>query len=105
MHMNLPETLLEEELEVEKGFEWIDGQLVEKALGAEGSNVTMKLEFGVKLIWILYPITRSIWVLRADGSAARLTEDKDLSGENIVPGFTCRIATLFAGIGTPRTLP
>jgi Uma2 family endonuclease len=53
---------------------------------------------GVKLIWILYPATRSVWVVRRDGSAARLTEDKDLSGEDVVPGFACPVRALFADI-------
>jgi Uma2 family endonuclease len=61
-------------------------------------RITDMLEFGAKLIWIVYPNTRSVLVQRADGSAARLTEDKDLSGEAIIPGFSCRIATLFTGI-------
>ena len=47
---------------------------------------------GVRLLWIVYPVTRSVWILRKDGSGARLTEDQDLSGEDVVPGFTLRIA-------------
>jgi len=56
------------------------------------------LRAGVKLLWVLYPITRSVWVVRSDGSAARLTEGKELSGEDVVAGFSCRVAELFEGI-------
>ncbi len=56
------------------------------------------LRAGVKLLWVLYPTTHSVWVVRADGSAARLTEGKELSGEDVVPGFSCRVEELFEGI-------
>jgi Uma2 family endonuclease len=56
------------------------------------------LSVGTRLFWIIYPATRSVWVLRKDGSGARLTEAQELSGEDVVPGFSCPIATLFAGI-------
>ncbi len=51
---------------------------------------------GTKLIWIVHPTVQSVWVFRQDGSAARLTENQSLSGETVVPGFTCPLATLFA---------
>lgn len=50
---------------------------------------------GTRLLWIIHPNTRSAWVLRQDGTAARLTGDAVLSGEDVVPGFTCRLAGLF----------
>jgi Uma2 family endonuclease len=52
---------------------------------------------GVRLMWIIYPTTRSVWVVRKDGTAARLTEDQELSGEDVVPDFKCPLRTLFAG--------
>ncbi len=62
------------------------------------ARVTDYLAAGVKLLWIIYPSTRSIWILHRDGTAARLTEAQDLSGEDVVPGFTCSIRTLFADL-------
>jgi Uma2 family endonuclease len=56
------------------------------------------LAAGVKLLWIVYPATRSVWVVRRDGSAARLTEAQDLSGEDVLPGFTLPIRNLFADL-------
>jgi Uma2 family endonuclease len=56
------------------------------------------LRAGVKLLWVLYPTTHAVWVVRADGSAARLTEGKELSGEDVVAGFSCRVEELFEGI-------
>ena len=56
------------------------------------------LRAGTRLFWIIYPLTHSVWVVRHDGTAARLTETQSLSGETVIPGFTCPLATLFAGI-------
>lgn len=59
-------------------------------------RVSDYLAAGVRLLWIIYPTTRSVWVLHGDDMAARLTETQELSGEVVVPGFTCPIRTLFA---------
>jgi Uma2 family endonuclease len=182
MTMVPPELLAEEEIVLQDGFEWIDGEAQEKPMGVESSYVTGRLaralgnhveannlgfvlppdtgyqinvgssrrvrkpdvtfvasgrfpddrlprgnsriapdlavevispndtaedieqriadflSVGVRLFWIVYPATRSVWVLRQDGTAARLSEAQTLSGEDVVAGFACPIATLFAGI-------
>jgi Uma2 family endonuclease len=46
----------------------------------------------VPLIWIVDPNTRAVQVLRADGTGNFLTESDTLSGEDVLPGFTCRVA-------------
>lgn len=50
---------------------------------------------GVKLIWIVNPETKAVRVHRADGSVTVLREGDILEGEDIVPGFRCRVAELF----------
>jgi Uma2 family endonuclease len=62
------------------------------------SRVADYLSVGVRLIWIIYPTTRSVWIVRRDGTAARLTEVQELSGEDVVAGFTCPLRTLFADL-------
>ncbi|HTU91315.1 MAG TPA: Uma2 family endonuclease [Gemmataceae bacterium] len=62
------------------------------------ARVADYLAVGVKLLWIIYPSTRSIWILHRDGTAIRLTEAQELSGEDVVPGFTCPIRTLFTDL-------
>lgn len=62
------------------------------------ARVADYLAAGVRLIWIIYPSTRSVWLVRRDGTAARLTETQDLSGEDVLPGFTCPLQTLFADL-------
>lgn len=179
----IPPALLDaDEPRLDKGFEWIDGNAVEKPMGAESGLVTANLTYslnlvvrpaglgyvfnsetgyqifpgkpkqvrkpdltfvargrfpndviprgnvrippdlavevispndiaedfeervdelmaaGVRLFWMVYPKTRSVWVLRKDGTANRLGATQDLSGEDVVPGFTCPVATLFDGL-------
>jgi Uma2 family endonuclease len=45
---------------------------------------------GVPLVWVIYPDSRTVWST-ADGLVSRLLEDDELSGEDVVPGFRCRI--------------
>jgi Uma2 family endonuclease len=62
------------------------------------ARVNDYLAAGVRLLWIIYPTTRSVWIVRRDGTAARLTEAQELSGEDVVSGFTCPLRTLFADL-------
>jgi Uma2 family endonuclease len=50
---------------------------------------------GVRLIWAAYPDTRSVDVHLEDGSIATLTENDDLDGGNVLPGFTCQVSDIF----------
>lgn len=50
---------------------------------------------GVRLTWVVDASTRTMHIHRADGSSARLTDDAELSGEGVIPGFLCRVADLF----------
>ena len=50
---------------------------------------------GVRLVWVIYPESRTVSVYRGDGSASRLHEDGVLSGEDVIAGFRCRLALYF----------
>ena len=58
-------------------------------------KVAEYLEAGVRLIWVIYPETRSAHVFRLNGGALRLGADDALSGEDVLPGFTLPLARLF----------
>jgi len=62
-------------------------------------RITDFLTAGVPLVWIVYPLTRHILVLRTDKSGRRLGAKDTLDGENVLPGFTCPLGELFAVIG------
>jgi Uma2 family endonuclease len=53
------------------------------------------LRAGVKLVWVLRPNVRAVQVFRADGSVSWLRASAELSGEDVIPGFRCRIDTFF----------
>jgi Uma2 family endonuclease len=53
------------------------------------------LRAGVSLIWIMNPETQKVQVWRRDGSVIPLRAEDELSGEDVVPGFRCRVVDLF----------
>jgi Uma2 family endonuclease len=59
------------------------------------NKVEEYIRAGVKLVWIVNPITCIVEVLRADGSMSRLRVGDELSGEDVLPGFLCRVDDLF----------
>lgn len=56
------------------------------------------LQVGVPLIWVIFPGTQRVMVYRGAGPISRLGAADELAGEEAVPGFTCRVADLFAGL-------
>jgi Uma2 family endonuclease len=52
------------------------------------------LRASVPLMWVIYPKARCVRVVRQGGKAQYLTDADELSGEDVLPGFTCRIAEL-----------
>jgi Uma2 family endonuclease len=54
---------------------------------------------GVGLVWVIHPESRTASVYRSDGSVSRLHQDEELSGEEVIPGFHCRVRSLFPGSG------
>jgi Uma2 family endonuclease len=54
---------------------------------------------GVPLIWVVYPSTRRVLIHRLAGDplgrASELTESDAISGENVLPGFSCPVAEFF----------
>lgn len=55
------------------------------------------LEVGVRLVWVVDTATKMIYVYHHDRRDEILTqEDDELSGEDVVEGFRCRVADLFA---------
>ena len=53
------------------------------------------LDSGVKLIWIFYPKTKSVTVY-TQRSVQKLNENATLGGGEVLSGFSCKVAELFA---------
>lgn len=54
------------------------------------------LSVGVRLVWIMSPATQTILVRRPNKTCTVLDVTDALSGEDVLPGFTCPVADLFA---------
>ena len=55
----------------------------------------MWLSFGVRLVWVAHTDTRTVDVYDTDGSVLTLTEDDNLDGGDILPGFECPVRDIF----------
>ena len=53
------------------------------------------LAAGVRLVWVVYPLTRHVDVYRIDGSRSTVNETGALSGEDILNGFEVLVGDLF----------
>ena len=58
------------------------------------AKVADYLAAGTQLVWVIHPQRREARVYRADGSEALVTNGGVLDGEDVVPGFTCRLETI-----------
>src|SRR4051812_38835109 len=50
---------------------------------------------GVPLVWVVHPEARAVRVHRVAGPVSWLREQDQLEGENILPGFHCRVSAIF----------
>ncbi|CAN5511773.1 hypothetical protein BH11PLA2_BH11PLA2_09000 [soil metagenome] len=50
---------------------------------------------GVRLVWVVVPSTQKAYIYRANGTLDEVGPDGSLSGEDVIPGFSCRIAEIF----------
>jgi Uma2 family endonuclease len=53
------------------------------------------LEAGVRLVWVINPESRTVLIYRANGSINGLREPDELTGEDVLPGFRCRVGEIF----------
>ena len=59
------------------------------------TKVKHYLSHGVRMVWVVDPEDRSVMAYRSRQQALILEEADTLSGEDVVPGFACRVAELF----------
>jgi len=50
---------------------------------------------GVRLVWIVHPRSRTIFVYRSPLDVHALGETDELSGEGVLPGFACPVSRCF----------
>lgn len=54
------------------------------------------LSAGTGLVWIVEPIGRTVTVYEPGGRSRVLTEDDNLDGGNVIPGFSLPVLAIFA---------
>jgi len=59
------------------------------------SKIAMYLEAGVPLVWLIDPKRRTAMVFRPDTLPVIIDEHGVLAGEDVLPGFSLPLATLF----------
>jgi Uma2 family endonuclease len=59
------------------------------------SKVVEYLDASVALVWVIDPEARTVRIYRRNGSIGWLREHGELSGEDVLPGFQCRVAAIF----------
>ena len=65
----------------------VQSRIAEKALAY--------LNAGTHLVWVLEPVTKTVTVYRSETDIETLTRDDTLTGEAVVPGFSCPVTHLF----------
>jgi Uma2 family endonuclease len=63
------------------------------------TKISQYLSAGVRLVWVIDPVQRTVRIHRADGSIGWLRDSNMLSGENVLPGFSCAVRELFPTTG------
>jgi Uma2 family endonuclease len=52
------------------------------------------LSGGARLVWVIDPERRLARIYRADGSETMVEADGRLDGEDVLPGFSCQLASI-----------
>jgi Uma2 family endonuclease len=61
-------------------------------------KVALYLQYGTRLIWLLFPKGRYVTVIRADRTRSIVTVEGVLDGEGMLPGFALPLHTVFDGL-------
>ncbi len=86
----------------QKGFVTTIPDLVAEVVSPSNSAPSMQakveqwLSAGVRLVWVVYPDTRSVVVYNAQREGKLLRADDTLTGDPVLPGFTCKVSEIFS---------
>ncbi len=62
---------------------------------AMNDRAHMWLRYGVGMVAVTYPDTRTVDIYRQDGTIVTLSEDDTLDGDPVLPGFTLLVREVF----------
>ena len=52
------------------------------------------LDAGARLVWVIDPARRIARIYRPDGSQSTISDDEQLVGEDVLPGFACPLGAI-----------
>ncbi|MCL6476639.1 MAG: Uma2 family endonuclease [Firmicutes bacterium] len=64
--------------------------------GEVAQKVQDWLDFGVRMVWVVDPATRTVAVHRGGGTFRIYGEGDTLAGEDVLPGFECKVSDIFS---------
>ena len=64
-------------------------------LGEVDEKVKAWLDASAAMVWVVNPHGRNVTVYRSSTDIKVLTENDDLDGQDVVPGFRCRVRDVF----------
>lgn len=53
------------------------------------------LDAGTQLVWVVEPVAQTVTIYRSETDITLLTREDTLTGEEVVPGFSCEVWRLF----------
>lgn len=53
------------------------------------------LKAGTRLVWVIEPIMKTVMVYRSETDVTLLNYEDTLTGEDVIPGFSCPVTELF----------
>src|SRR5262249_49692616 len=59
-------------------------------------KITMYLQAGVRLVWLVDPSARTVTIFRPDAALKLVGAGETLDGGDVLPGFSVPVAELFA---------
>lgn len=65
------------------------------SIAAVNDKALMWLRFGVQLVWVVFPESRTLEVHSASAPPVLLGEQDQLEGGTVLPGFTCQVSQIF----------
>ena len=65
------------------------------SIAAVNDKALMWLGFGVQIVWVVFPESRTLEVHSASAPPVLLGEGDQLDGGAVLPGFTCQVSQIF----------
>jgi len=69
--------------------------------GEVDEKVKAWLDGGTRMVWLVNPAWQTVTVYRSATQITTLTENDELSGEDVIEGFCCRVGDIFAQLAGP----